>query len=559
MAGALFGAMAMFYSVSAGAGGALTPPVTAIGAVPQIQFGTALTTGGYLSNEANGGTHLTDGCYYDGTNYIAEDNSAAILLVNSAAPGFGIAVGGVGSALTPGVAFTPTQVMYYVGGTGNNIQFVQRGEFTAGALVSGGTNPTIGDSLSITKTNIAAKNWTAGTYNTLAIQASNFNFQTSLSGTGVDGSFAIGFASTITHTHAIQTGAAETLYIASISDDATAKFQILNATSVNGTFIPKILGIGSSTNQALIFQGDITTDTGTAPAFAFNVRTTSPAAIAVRPLYDWQNNGTSMSQMLADGSQWWNTAPNNYAAGQYLLAGRRLYTGTSGSLTVGDFELFANPGSASSATYSAVDAYASTNAGNAQNITGSTGLVGLRAGAQHRGTATVTGLAAIVAGSNSNSGGGTITNNYGVYVGTQTVGTNNYSFFGAGGNMDNAGAIRATGSANYPNGSGIELNYAGGTGRIQVYNYSGSAFLPLSIQGLSVTIAPNGGSTASFTASNTAFNTPVQFPSYTLATLPTTASYTRGMIWVSDMTGGAQYAYSDGTNWRRVSDNTIAS
>ena len=52
---------------------------------------------------------------------------------------------------------------------------------------------------------------------------------------------------------------------------------------------------------------------------------------------------------------------------------------------------------------------------------------------------------------------------------------------------------------------------------------------------------------------------PVLYQSYTLATLPAVASFTRGQIWVSDMTGGPQYAYSDGVNWRRVSDLTIAS
>lgn len=37
------------------------------------------------------------------------------------------------------------------------------------------------------------------------------------------------------------------------------------------------------------------------------------------------------------------------------------------------------------------------------------------------------------------------------------------------------------------------------------------------------------------------------------------SNHTLGFIWISDETGGAQPAYSDGTNWRRFSDRTIIS
>jgi len=49
--------------------------------------------------------------------------------------------------------------------------------------------------------------------------------------------------------------------------------------------------------------------------------------------------------------------------------------------------------------------------------------------------------------------------------------------------------------------------------------------------------------------------------SYTVAQAATLtpASYTRGLIWVSDESGGAQPAYCDGTNWRRFSDGAIIS
>jgi len=50
----------------------------------------------------------------------------------------------------------------------------------------------------------------------------------------------------------------------------------------------------------------------------------------------------------------------------------------------------------------------------------------------------------------------------------------------------------------------------------------------------------------------------VQLKSYTIAALPvvTTAA---GLIYVSDETGGAVPCFSDGTNWRRVTDRAIAS
>lgn len=52
---------------------------------------------------------------------------------------------------------------------------------------------------------------------------------------------------------------------------------------------------------------------------------------------------------------------------------------------------------------------------------------------------------------------------------------------------------------------------------------------------------------------------PVTLPTYTVATLPAASSWTAGMIYVSDETGGAVPAFSDGTNWRRVTDRAVVS
>lgn len=51
----------------------------------------------------------------------------------------------------------------------------------------------------------------------------------------------------------------------------------------------------------------------------------------------------------------------------------------------------------------------------------------------------------------------------------------------------------------------------------------------------------------------------LQLPTYTVATVPSAATYVRGLIYVSNEAGGAVPAFSDGTNWRRVTDRAIIS
>jgi len=46
---------------------------------------------------------------------------------------------------------------------------------------------------------------------------------------------------------------------------------------------------------------------------------------------------------------------------------------------------------------------------------------------------------------------------------------------------------------------------------------------------------------------------------YTVITVPTAASWLGGLIYVTDETGGATVAFSDGTNWRRVQDRVVVS
>ena len=49
----------------------------------------------------------------------------------------------------------------------------------------------------------------------------------------------------------------------------------------------------------------------------------------------------------------------------------------------------------------------------------------------------------------------------------------------------------------------------------------------------------------------------IVLPTYTVAGVPAVGANARALIYVSDETGGATVAFSDGTNWRRVQDRAI--
>jgi hypothetical protein len=48
-------------------------------------------------------------------------------------------------------------------------------------------------------------------------------------------------------------------------------------------------------------------------------------------------------------------------------------------------------------------------------------------------------------------------------------------------------------------------------------------------------------------------------PSYTVLTLPSATGAAGGLVFVTNETGGAVLAFSDATNWRRVTDRAIVS
>jgi len=52
-------------------------------------------------------------------------------------------------------------------------------------------------------------------------------------------------------------------------------------------------------------------------------------------------------------------------------------------------------------------------------------------------------------------------------------------------------------------------------------------------------------------------NGPARVGSYTVATVPSASGVAGAMIFVSDEVGGAVIAFSDGTNWRRITDRAV--
>lgn len=62
------------------------------------------------------------------------------------------------------------------------------------------------------------------------------------------------------------------------------------------------------------------------------------------------------------------------------------------------------------------------------------------------------------------------------------------------------------------------------------------------------------------TATIQAFGVPIRLPSYTVAGLPGAGTVAAGGVaFVTNESGGAVMAFSDGTNWRRVTDRAVVS
>ncbi len=51
---------------------------------------------------------------------------------------------------------------------------------------------------------------------------------------------------------------------------------------------------------------------------------------------------------------------------------------------------------------------------------------------------------------------------------------------------------------------------------------------------------------------------PMKMPAYTLLTLPSAATYIDCLVVCTNLTEGRRLVYSDGTNWLRLTNNTVA-
>lgn len=92
-----------------------------------------------------------------------------------------------------------------------------------------------------------------------------------------------------------------------------------------------------------------------------------------------------------------------------------------------------------------------------------------------------------------------------------------------------------------------------------VYTFSGDTTTGMAYLGAgSVRFISSGNLAFGYGTAIVNMNLPMRLASYTVATLPSASSGGAGqMIYVSDESGGAVPAFSDGTNWRRVTDRAI--
>lgn len=74
-----------------------------------------------------------------------------------------------------------------------------------------------------------------------------------------------------------------------------------------------------------------------------------------------------------------------------------------------------------------------------------------------------------------------------------------------------------------------------------------------------VTLGNELGNGATITNAEVNCLAPMRLPTFTVAGLPLASSYARAVVYVSNESGGAVLAFSDGTNWRRVTDRNVVS
>lgn len=127
---------------------------------------------------------------------------------------------------------------------------------------------------------------------------------------------------------------------------------------------------------------------------------------------------------------------------------------------------------------------------------------------------------------------------------------------------DVAGTLRTTSVGAPASGAGVEINYGGSgaaIGEMLCYDRTGAAWKELRIRGTPLRLQYASSSWITLNDDHVAMGVGLKLLSYTVATVPTAAIGAGALIYVSNESGGATPAFSDGTNWRRVSDRAIIS
>ena len=128
---------------------------------------------------------------------------------------------------------------------------------------------------------------------------------------------------------------------------------------------------------------------------------------------------------------------------------------------------------------------------------------------------------------------------------------------GAGGGIGWQGRTMATSSAN-----GVLTLTNSSFNNFDRLNFGNNTASFPALKRVGATLAVRVGddsADAAITAAAGVFSGPVTLPSYTVATVPSPGTFPRAQIYVSDESGGATPAFSDGTNWRRYADRAIVS
>ena len=377
-----------------------------------------------------------------------------------------------------------------------------------------------------------------------------------------------------TFTRTAQSGS-ETIATFKISDDASNYLTFINGSGTDSRYDPFIRGVVNSTQSALILQGLVGSDSGSAAAIAFDVRTGGGATLSSKTLFGLLNNNTTVFSILplnsgANSCLSWGTQAGAVPAFTTRSTGTRIVL------------------------HSAVD---STHADNAIGVEASGvaiwyGVQQANSSYYHRWFGGTTQLA-ILDGAGKfflNANGSAASFRFGqrlavdasaTYGGagfstwsttaaectlidinrskSATVGT--YTVVASG---DQLGAIGFRGA----DGSGF---VTGASISAEVDGTPGSSDMP---GRLLLKTTPDGSSSATermritnagdvgigktpTTGITLDLNGRLGLKSYTVGTLPSAATQAGAIIYVSDAAGTPCVALSDGTNWKRCDDCSV--